>query len=247
MNWLIPDWPAPANVKAVITTREGGVSRTPYASMNLADHVGDEPADVESNRAIMMDRLALPLAPSWLSQIHGCRVVDAEATFPGAEADGIYARRPGYVCPVLTADCLPLLICDRAGTRVCAVHAGWRGLADGIVENAICRLGLPAADLLVWLGPAIGPQAFEVGENVYDAFVSESSEAKAAFTTSHPGHWLADIYLLARQRLAALGVGYVGGGDYCTVTERERFFSYRRDVVTGRMASLIWLVPEERS
>jgi YfiH family protein len=139
------------------------------------------------------------------------------------------------------------LICDRAGTRVCAVHAGWRGLAGGIIENAIRRLGLPAADLLVWLGPAIGPQAFEVGENVYDAFVSESPEAKAAFTTSHPGHWLVDIYLLARQRLAALGVGYVGGGEYCTVTDRERFFSYRRDVVTGRMASLIWLVPEERS
>jgi YfiH family protein len=171
-------------------------------------------------------------------------VAETATSAPGIEADAVCARRPGEVCAVLTADCLPLLICDRAGERVCAVHAGWRGLAAGVIEAALARLERPGSELLVWLGPAIGPAAFEVGDEVYSAFVDQAAEARAAFRPSRSGRWLADLYLLARQRLARQGVGYVGGGEYCTVTDSERFFSYRRDGVTGRMASLIWLAEE---
>jgi len=244
MHWLIPDWPAPANVRAALTTRNGGVSQGPYRSWNLGTHVGDDPAAVARNREMLQRRLDLPAQPHWLSQVHGCLVAEAETAAPGIEADAVCARRPGQVCAVLTADCLPLLICDRKGERVCAVHAGWRGLAAGVIEAAVARLGRPGPELLVWLGPAIGPRAFEVGEEVYQTFVGRADEARAAFSAHRPGHWLADIYRLARQRLARLGVGYVGGGEYCTVADSERFFSYRRDGVTGRMASLIWLAEE---
>jgi YfiH family protein len=207
-------------------------------------HVGDDPDAVARNRQILRQQLSLPAEPHWLTQVHGCQVAEAATGKPGIEADAICADQPGQVCAVLTADCLPLLICDRAGERVCAVHAGWRGLAAGVIEAAVARLARPGPELLVWLGPAIGLQAFEVGEEVYHTFVTQAEEARAAFSSHRPGHWLADIYLLARQRLARLGVGYVGGGDYCTVTDSERFFSYRRDGVTGRMASLIWLAEE---
>jgi hypothetical protein len=244
MNWLIPDWPAPANVRAALTTRRGGVSKGPYSSWNLGSHVGDDLEAVLRNREILRQQLGLPAEPHWLSQVHGCAVAEVADSVPGIEADAVCADRPGQVCAVLTADCLPLLICDRSGERVCAVHAGWRGLAAGVIEAAVARLGRPGPELLVWLGPAIGPQAFEVGEVVYHAFVGQAEEARAAFRAHRPGHWLADIYLLARQRLARLGVGYVGGGEYCTVADSERFFSYRRDGVTGRMASLIWLAEE---
>lgn len=227
----------------MITTRLGGVSQGPYASLNLGDHVGDDPAAVVENRAILQQRLGLPAAPHWLTQVHGCQVATAEQSMPGCAADAICTRQPGRVCAVLTADCLPLLICDRQGGGVCAVHAGWRGLAAGVIEAALAKHDRPAADLLVWLGPAIGPGAFEVGEDVRQAFVAQDCEAEAAFEPLRAGHWLADIYTLARQRLSRLGVGFVGGGEYCTVTDRERFFSYRRDGVTGRMASLIWLEP----
>ena len=247
MNWLRPDWPAPSRVKAVITTRVGGVSQDPYASLNLADHVGDAPDHVARNWAILRQRLGLPAEPHWLTQVHGCRVEAAERAMPGCEADAICTLQPRRVCAVLTADCLPLLICDRHGERVCAVHAGWRGLAAGVIEAAIAQFDRPMADLLVWLGPAIGPAAFEVGGDVRQAFVVQSTEAETAFEPTRAGRWLADIYALARQRLSRLGVGYVGGGEYCTVTDPERFFSYRRDGVTGRMASLIWLEPRNRS
>ena len=247
MNWLQPDWPAPPAVRAAITTRSGGVSRGCYASLNLGDHVGDDPAVVAENRAILRQQLDLPSEPHWLVQVHGCQVVRAENSLPGCQADAVCSRIPGQVCAVLTADCLPLLICDRQGERICAVHAGWRGLAGGVIESAIAAMQRPASELLVWLGPAIGADAFEVGEDVRQAFVSHSAEAEEAFVATAGGHWLADIYTLSRQRLAGLGVGFVGGGEYCTVSDRERFFSYRRDGVTGRMASLIWSLPEEKS
>ncbi len=245
MNLLKPQWPAPPWVKAVSTTRAGGISQGPYASLNLGAHVGDNPRAVASNRAMLREQLGLPVEPHWLTQVHGCRVATAEQAGPGCEADAICTRQPWQVCAVMTADCLPLLICNRRGDRVCAVHAGWRGLAAGVIEAAIAKFDGPTADLLVWLGPAIGPGAFEVGEEVRQAFVAQVSGAQTAFTPNGAGRWLADIYSLARQRLDRLGVGFVGGGEYCTVTDRERFFSYRRDGVTGRMVSLIWLEPEE--
>jgi YfiH family protein len=243
MNLLRPQWPAPPWVKAVSTTRAGGISQGPYASLNLGAHVGDNPQAVASNRAMLREQLGLPAEPHWLTQVHGCRVATAEQAGPGCEADAICTRQPWQACAVMTADCLPLLICNRRGDRVCAVHAGWRGLAAGVIEAAIAKFDGPTADLLVWLGPAIGPGAFEVGEDVRHAFIAQASGAQTAFTPNGPGRWLADIYSLARQRLDRLGVGFVGGGEYCTVTDRERFFSYRRDGVTGRMASLIWLEP----
>ena len=205
--------------------------------------MGDDPVAVAKNRSILKQQLDLPGVPRWLKQVHGCRVVSAENTAPACEADAVCSRIPGQVCAVLTADCLPLLVCDQAGERICAVHAGWRGLAGGVIESAITAMDRPASELLVWLGPAIGPAAFEVGEEVRQAFLHHSSQAEAAFVATGEGHWLADIYSLAKQRLTGLGVGFVGGGEYCTVSDSERFFSYRRDGVTGRMASLIWRVP----
>jgi YfiH family protein len=241
LEWLEPDWPAPAPVRALCTTRAGGVSVGPYAGLNLADHVGDDPACVARNRAMLCERLALPASPLWLRQVHGCDVAAAGSDAPGCAADAAVARGRGKVCAVLTADCLPLLLCDRAGTRVAAVHAGWRGLVGGVIEACVTRLEVAPADLLVWLGPAIGPAAFEVGPEVRAAFLSADAGAGQAFRPSPSGRWLADLYRLARRRLDALGVGGVWGGGYCTATDRERFYSYRRDGTTGRMASLIWL------
>jgi polyphenol oxidase len=238
---LIPDWPAPPPVKAVITTREGGVSLAPYESLNLAQHVGDDPQRVMLNRRRLREACNLPSAPFWLQQVHGCRVADCESDEAGCEADAVLSRQPGQVCAVLTADCLPLLITDRDGREVCAVHAGWRGLAAGVVESAIARLSSPPPSLLVWLGPAIGPAAFEVGAEVREVFIKQAAEDALAFRENDRGRWQADIYRLARQRLQRLGVGYVGGGDYCTWSQPTRFYSYRREGVTGRMASLIWL------
>jgi hypothetical protein len=234
---LRPDWPVPGRVHAWITTRRGGVSAGRYASLNLGDHVGDDPAAVARNRTLLAAELGLPAAPLWLRQVHGCGVALAEDGARGCEADATVARGPGRVCAVLTADCLPLLLCDRRGHRVAAVHAGWRGLCDGVIEAALDALGVPGPELLCWLGPAIGPGAFEVGDEVRAAFLARDSGANAAFRPSPQGRWLADLYTLARRRLAARGVGYVGGGCYCTFSDA----SYRRDADTGRMASLIWL------
>lgn len=237
-QFIIPDWPAPASVRALTTTRLGGTSAAPFDGFNLADHVGDDPAAVTANRALL--RGMLPAEPVWLRQIHGCRCIDA-ATATDNEADAAFARTPGVVCAVLTADCLPLLLCDTAGTAVAAVHAGWRGLASGVIEATLTALGLPGERLLAWLGPAIGPQAFEVGDEVRAAFIARDPAAAEAFTSRRPGKWLCDLYLLARQRLAAQKVRRVWGADFCTATDRTRFYSYRRDGTTGRMASLIWL------
>nr|WP_242467459.1 peptidoglycan editing factor PgeF [Thiocapsa imhoffii] len=249
-----PDWPAPPGVIAVSTTRSGGVSRGPYASLNLGTHVGDEPGRVAVNRALIRERLHLPSEPLWLSQIHGCRLLEVDhphqepqpATAPRGtcEADGAYTRVPGVVCVVLTADCLPVLLCDDLGTCVAAVHVGWRGLAAGILESACATLGKRRPErLIAWLGPAIGPDAFEVGAEVRAQFVTQDPEATEAFRPGRAGRFFADLPALARQRLRRCGVREIHGGCHCTVAAPATFFSYRRDGVTGRMASLIWLDP----
>lgn len=243
-DFILPDWPAPANVRALATTRGGGVSRAPWDSFNLGDHVGDDPQAVAENRRRL--RALLPAEPRWLKQVHGARCLAAADTANTAEAgaseaDAACARAPGSVCAVLTADCLPLLFCDEAGTVVAAAHAGWRGLAAGVIESTVDAMGTPGERLLAWLGPAIGPDSFEVGDEVRTTFVSADPAAAAAFVARPGGKWLCDIYRLARQRLAALGVTRVFGGDACTLRDAGRFYSYRRDGVTGRMASLIWL------
>ncbi len=240
---LMPDWPAPDRVGCLVTTRTGGVSGGVFASLNLGDHVGDAPEAVAANRTIVCRHVGG--RPVWLNQVHGIRVIEAAEAHGQVppEADAAFARSAGVACAVMTADCLPVLFCDEAGTVVAAAHAGWRGLQAGVLEATIAAMGIPAAKLMAWLGPAIGPQAFEVGGEVREAFLAEAPEAAKAFKPGAEGKWLADIYLLARQRLAAQGVARVFGGGGCTVTEQDRFFSYRRDGQTGRMASLIWLKP----
>ena len=245
-DWIVPDWPAPARVCGLITTRAGGVSRGAYAGLNLGLRSGDDAEDVARNRAAL--RAWLPAEPKWLRQVHGTTVVEADAVEVDAEADAAVARRPGTVCAVLTADCLPLLLCDEAGTTVAAVHAGWRGLCAGVIERTLRVLGRSPQSLLAYLGPAIGPAAYEVGSEVRGAFLDAvpalEGELAAAFTPGKQGKYYADLYALARARLAHSGVARVYGGGYCTYTERERFYSYRRDGVTGRMASLIWMESE---
>jgi len=237
-DFLIPDWPAPARVRACVTTRAGGVSLAPFDSLNLGDHVDDDPLAVTENRRRLTETFAI--RPAWLRQVHGVEVVEADPTLT-AEADGSWTSTPGIACTSMTADCLPALFCDRAGTRVAAAHAGWRGLAAGVLEATVERLEVPAAQILVWLGPAIGPGAFEVGAEVREAFLATHPETIEAFVPSvNPGRFMADIYALARLRLAALGITAVHGGGLCTVTD-PRFFSYRRSPRTGRFASLIWL------
>lgn len=239
-SFITPDWPAPANVRALITTRVGGVSAAPYASFNLGDHVGDDPRHVEQNRADLA--ACLPAQPAWLTQVHGTAVLNAAQVAGAPQADASVALQPGVVSVVMTADCLPVLLCDRAGSVVAAAHAGWRGLLDGVLERTVEAMAQPAGELLAYLGPAIGPTAFEVGNEVRQAFVAHSAQASEAFLPgASAGKWLADLYLLARQRLNGVGVNAVYGGHDCTYSDAERFFSYRRDGVTGRMASLIWL------
>lgn len=262
-GWIVPDWPAPARVRSLISSRSGGVSAAPYASFNVSDHVGDDPLAVIENRR----RLArhLPAPPLWLKQVHGATVVDAAKTDRESVpvADAAVARQAGVVCAVMTADCLPVLLCDRSARVVAAVHAGWRGLQAGVLERTVSAVGVPGQQLLAYLGPAIGPQAFEVGEEVRRVFVAAHAVAAEAFTPlsasdglggvsdrsvhpreAHQAKWLADIYLLARQAFGRVGVAALYGGGYCTVRDESRFFSYRRDGVTGRMASMIWLSDE---
>ncbi len=240
-DWIVPDWPAPASVHAVTTTRQGGVSQGAFSSMNPADHVGDDPEAVATNRVRLQQWLALPSGPAWLQQVHGTKVVDAASASGTPQADAAYTCTPGVVCAVLTADCLPLLLSDRAGECIAAVHAGWRGLVAGVIEQAVQALQRPGADLLAWLGPAISPAAYQVGDEVRDTFMEYDQRAAAAFAAAAGGGWQADLYRLARQRLEDCGVVDVYGGGYCSYSEAERFFSYRRDGVCGRMATLIWL------
>jgi YfiH family protein len=238
-DWLLPDWPAPANVRACVSTRAGGTSLPPFDGLNLGDHVEDDPVAVAANRQRLIEGLGCQ--PAWLKQVHSPDVVEADPSQVPI-ADASWNSTPGIACSVLTADCLPALFCDRAGTRVAAAHAGWRGLAGGVLENTLEALAVEPTEVLVWLGPAIGPQAFEVGPEVREAFVSQHAEAERAFSPSrNPGKYMADIYALARIRLAARGVTAVYGGGLCTVSD-ERFFSYRRAARTGRFASLVWLV-----
>lgn len=241
---ITPDWPAPPQVIARVTQRAGGVSHPPYDSLNLAMHVGDDPVAVLENRRRLSDVLGLPMGQfCWLQQVHGTRTVEALPTTlePPPEADAVWTACPDLACVVLTADCLPVLLCAADGSRVAAAHAGWRGLLNGVIESAVHPLG-PAADVLAWLGPAIGPESFEVGAEVRDAFAAEDRATLPLFRAhpSNPDKWLGDLYALARRRLHRLGVARVFGGGYCTFRDPQ-FFSYRRESLTGRMASLIYL------
>lgn len=247
-GWITPAWPAPARVRALATTRTGGVSEAPFDALNLGAHVGDDPARVAANRERLQRRLGAEVTLTWLQQVHGTRVVDAALAAGNAppEADAVTTVQSQLACLVMTADCLPVLFCDRAGSRVAAAHAGWRGLADGVLEATLATFDGDPTELICWLGPAIGPAAFEVGGEVRARFVADLPASAAAFRVQAGGEdkWLADLYALARLRLARAGVIAVHGGDLCTFGDSERFFSYRRDGVTGRMASLIWLADE---
>lgn len=236
------DWPAPPHVHAYTTLRFAGYSASPFDSWNLAKHVQDNAPAVEQNRQLLKQRLGLPSDPVWLQQVHSVQVASLDASHSGIpKADGSFTTDANRVCCVLTADCLPVLMCGRSGTEVAAVHAGWRGLADGVIEAALEKFTSRREDILVWLGPAIGPDVFEVGEEVRDVFLAHDADAHQAFKVSANNTLLANIYQLARQRLQIAGVTAVFGGDYCTATEEDKFFSYRRNPVTGRMASLVWM------
>jgi YfiH family protein len=239
MNWIKPDWQLPEGLHAAVTLRSGGVSQGLYASLNPASHVNDAADAVLTNRAMIKQMLALPAEPVWLQQVHGVDVVKADQVTDLPEADASFTDQSGVVCAVLTADCLPVLFCGDQGAVIGAAHAGWRGLQVGVIEQTIAAMN--CRDLQVWLGPAIGPAHFEVGDEVREAFVSQNPDASVAFSATQAGKWLADIYQLARIRLANLGVEQVYGGGLCTVSDAQRFYSYRRDgAATGRMASLIW-------
>ncbi len=234
---LVPDWPAPDNVQARISTRQGGVSTGAYASLNLGAHVGDAPAAVAENRRRLAQSAGLAASPHWLNQVHGCGVVAADAD-AGSSADACWTSKPGLACAVLTADCLPVLFSDREGSCVAAAHAGWRGLAAGVLEATVAALPVPPRRLLAWLGPAIGPDAFQVGDEVRRVFVAQTAEDAAAFVADGE-RWRADLFALARARLGRCGVTAVYGGGLCTVSDGALFFSHRRDGVSGRFASLI--------
>lgn len=238
-NCLVPDWPAPRHVKALQTTRLGGVSAAPFNSLNLGYHVGDSPLVVARNRILLSP--LLPSEPVWLEQTHGVTVVDAAHADCLPRADACIAYRASAVCVVMTADCLPLLLCDISGTVVGAVHAGWRGLCEGVVENAVRAMQVPPTSLMAWMGPAISQAAFEVGDEVRTAFIAQHADASAAFMPGVTGKWQADIYMLARQRLQVLGVTQIFGGGLCTYSDPARFFSYRRDGTCGRMGTFIWM------
>jgi len=238
-DWITPDWPAPARVRSLITTRNGGFSRGPHASFNLGLRADDDPAAVEANRSLL--RQHLPSDPLWLKQVHGARVVRADAIDESPEADAACTRKPGTVCAVMVADCMPVLMCDARATVIGIAHAGWRGLSSGVIENTVAAMQVPPAEVLAFLGPAIGPDSFEVGADVRDAFLASDPAAETAFTPQNEGKWLADLFKLGRQRLMRQGVTRIYGGGVCTVRDAARFYSYRRDKTTGRMAALIWL------
>lgn len=259
---ISPDWPAPVGVRAAFTLRTGGVSRAPYDSLNLGAGIGDSPEAVAENRRRVREKLGLPAEPVWLDQVHGVDVVDVDAANgsplswscaggPAAtvnaprkilpKADACVAQGSGHVCAIRVADCMPVFFAALDGSKIGAAHAGWRGLAGGVLEATVERLGIPAAELIAWMGPAIGQQNFEVGDDVRDAFVAPDAGAASAFLANTRGRWQCDLYALARRRLTALGVSGVFGGGWCTFDQADRFFSYRRDGQCGRMAALIWI------
>jgi YfiH family protein len=241
VQWLEPEWPAPPGVRVISTLRQGGSSVGPYASMNLASHVGDAAASVEANRRLLRRAAQLPAEPMWLEQVHGTEVVVHDGRSDVPRADAAITRGRGRVCAVMTADCLPVVLADRAGSRVAVAHAGWRGLAQGVVEATVRAMRCPPADLIAWLGPAIGQQAFEVGAEVRDAFVARSEKLAGCFAGNERGRFQADLYGIATAVLAEAGVTAVHGGGWCTASDPSRFFSFRRDGTTGRMATLAWL------
>jgi YfiH family protein len=240
-EWLQPDWPAPAGVRAFVTTRAGGVSTGEYASMNLGLRSGDDVERVAMNRAIVRD--VLPADPAWIAQVHGTAVADLDRLAPGETptADASVTSSKGRVAVVQVADCMPLLLCDAKGSRVGAAHAGWRGMAAGVIENAVAAMGAAPAEVIAWMGPSIGPRAFEVGPEVRAAFIAADPGGEAAFVDHVPGKFMADLYALARRRLARAGVREIHGGGFCTFSEAERFFSYRRMQRSGRMGAFVWM------
>lgn len=237
---IVADWLAPTGIHALTTTRLGGFSQPPFDSLNLGDHVGDDPEAVAENRQQLRQIAALPAEPLWLQQTHSTRVINAADWQTGIEADAIVSDKTNRVCAILTADCLPVCLYDQHTGKIAAIHAGWRGLAGGIIENTIAHMQADPTQLIAWLGPAIGPQQFEVGSDVYEVFTQSSAQAVQAFSLQNNGRYLADIYQLARQRLTKCGVEQISGGEYCTVSDPATFYSYRRDGQTGRMATLIW-------
>lgn len=241
---ITPDWPAPDGVRGLSTTRAGGFSQGCYSGFNLAMHVGDRPRHVMQNRQLLREALQLPGEPCWLEQRHGTQVIRLPASPAGKfRADAAYTQARGVVCAVQTADCLPVLFCDRQASCVAVAHAGWRGLLDGVLENTVHALPVPASQLLCWLGPAIGPARFEISEGLGERFVDKAPGLAPAFVPGREGKCMADLYRIARSILAAQGVHAVSGGTHCTYTQHEEFFSYRRDGTTGRMATLVWLDP----
>lgn len=239
---IVPDWPLPTRVKACSTTRLGGVSLPPYDSLNLGDHVGDDIQAVAYNRQLLMASAGLPQMPLWLEQVHGTKVLVLNGQIPqNKQADAVYSNKVGQVCAVMTADCLPVLFASLAGDEVAAAHAGWRGLCHGVLENTVAHFAVQPAQITAWLGPAIGPRQFEVGPEVRDAFIAVDCAAGAAFIP-HGEKFLADIYFLAKQRLQRAGILAIYGGNRCTMSEMSHFFSYRRDGLTGRLASLVWVI-----
>jgi hypothetical protein len=245
-QWLIPDWPAPASVRALSTCRAGGVSGPPFASLNLAGHVGDAVDAVAENRRLLRAAAGLQMEPRWLAQIHGICVRDLDASDPDGPADAAVTRQPDRICAILTADCLPILLAAESGDRVGAAHAGWRGLAGGVIEAAVTALRTAPRELLAWLGPAIGPRHFEIGADVREALLAGDPAAASAFVTNARGRFMADIHALARSRLERLGVERIYGAAECTYTDGDKYFSHRRDGRTGRQATLIWLETPRR-
>ena len=242
--WILPDWPAPANVRAIATTRNApGVSRPPFGPSNLGRRCGDDPEAVAVNRARLREALGLPSEPCWLHQVHGTRTVEFDDVhWDELEADAAVTRTSGVVLAILSADCLPVLFCAGDGSEIAAAHAGWRSLSAGVMENTLAAMRVSRENIMAWLGPAIGPRSYEVGDEVRDAFVGHAREAESAFAATHPGHWHCDLYALARQRLRGAGVVHIHGGGYDTCAD-PRFHSWRRDGArSGRMAALIWLI-----
>lgn len=242
LAWLSPDWPAPAAVRALSTWRGGGVSTGPYASLNLGGHVGDDPLCVAENRRRLREHAGLPAEPAWLHQVHGVAVADLDAhDAPGAGCDAALTRVAGRVLAILTADCVPVLFAAADASAVAAAHAGWRGLAAGVLGATVRALAVPPSGLVAWIGPCIGPAAYEVGEDVRDVMLAAMPGAACAFRPNARGRYFADLPALVRMQLGALGIHRVSGGDACTLTDANRYFSHRRDGQTGRQATLVWL------
>ncbi|WP_018652246.1 peptidoglycan editing factor PgeF [Actinobacillus capsulatus] len=242
MKNITPNWHAPEHIHAFTTVRTGGVSQVPFDSFNLGDHVGDNPKDVQQNRQLLVEQFGLPHFPLFLTQTHSTRVIRLPYDGDNLEADAVYTNQPNQVCLVITADCLPVLFCSKDGKEVAAAHAGWRGLCDGVLENTVVEFSCSPTEICAWLGPAIGSTKFQVGKEVMEQFCAFDPQAEQAFVADPTvrGKFLGNLYQIAQQRLNKFGITEISGGEHCTVTEQERFFSYRRDKQTGRMASIIW-------